>query len=78
MFRAEDSSHAGQHQGSAGYSSAERADFLLCRAVFLEKYYGFGRGLQARMAAIFGPLLSLHLGELRATIAGQKIDGTQP
>jgi GT2 family glycosyltransferase len=67
-----------RHEGGAGYSSAERADFLLSRVVFLEKYYGFGRGLQARMAAIFGPLLSFHLGEFRATIAGQKIDGTQP
>lgn len=67
-----------RHQGSAGYSSAGRADFLLGRAVFLGKYYGFGRGLQARLAAIFGPLLSFRLGELRATLAGQKIDGTQP
>jgi GT2 family glycosyltransferase len=67
-----------RHEGSAGYSSAERADFLLSRAVFLEKYSGFGRGLQARMAAIFGPLLAFRLGELRSTLAGQKIDGTQP
>ena len=67
-----------QHKGSAGYSSAERADFLLSRAVFLEKYRGFGPGLQARMAAIFGPLLSFRLAEFRYTVSGQKIDGTQP
>ena len=67
-----------RHEGSAGYSSAERADFLLSRAVFLEKYYGFGRGIQARVTAIFGPLLAFRLGEFRSTVAGQKIDGTQP
>ena len=67
-----------RHEGRAGYSSAERADFLLSRAVFQEKYYGFGRGLQARVAAIFGPLLAFRLGEFRSTLAGQKIDGTQP
>jgi GT2 family glycosyltransferase len=66
------------HEGSAGYSASERADFLLSRAVFLGKYRGFGAGLQARMGAIFGPLLSFRLGEFRHTLAGQKIDGTQP
>ena len=66
-----------RHDSRAGYSSADRADFLLSRAVFLEKYRGFGAGLQARMAAIFGPLLSFRLGEFRHTVAGQKIDGTQ-
>ena len=67
-----------RHQGRDGYSTAERADFLLSRAVFLEKYRGFGAGLKARMAAIFGPLLAFRLGEFRNTVAGQKIDGTQP
>ena len=66
------------HEGSPGYSAAERADFLLSRAVFLEKYYGFGSGLKARLAAIFGPLFSFRLAEFRSTLAGQKIDGTQP
>jgi hypothetical protein len=66
-----------RHEGRAGYSTAERADFLLGRAVFLEKYSGFSRGLQARLAAIFGPLLGFRLGEFFATAAGQKIDGTQ-
>jgi GT2 family glycosyltransferase len=66
-----------RHQGRTGYSALERADFLLGRAVFLGKYRGFGAGLRARLAAIFGPLVSFRWGELRYTLAGQKIDGTQ-
>ncbi len=66
------------HEGSAGYSSAVRADFLLGRAVFLGKYQGFGAGLKARLASIFGPLLSFRLAEFKNTVSGQKIDGTQP
>jgi N-acetylglucosaminyl-diphospho-decaprenol L-rhamnosyltransferase len=65
------------HQGRGAYSTIERADFLLGRAVFLGKYQGFGAGLSARMASIFGPLFGFRLGELRYTVAGQKIDGTQ-
>jgi N-acetylglucosaminyl-diphospho-decaprenol L-rhamnosyltransferase len=65
------------HEGGGAYDSLERADFLLSRAVFLGKYYGFGAGLQARMAAVFGPLLGFRFGELKHTLAGQKIDGTQ-
>jgi hypothetical protein len=41
------------------------------------KYLGFGAGLRARLGAVVGPLLSFHFGELRYTLAGQKIDGTQ-
>jgi GT2 family glycosyltransferase len=67
-----------RHCGCAGYSALERADFLLGRAVFMGKYLGFGAGLRARLAAVFGPLLSFRFGELRYTVAGQKIDGTQP
>ena len=66
-----------RHHGSAGYSALERADFLLGRAVFLWKYRGFGAGLRARLAAVLGPLVSFHWGEMRYTLAGQKIDGTQ-
>ncbi|SPE41957.1 Glycosyltransferase-like protein [Candidatus Sulfopaludibacter sp. SbA3] len=65
------------HYGSAGYSAGERADFLLCRAAFCAKYFGFGAGLKARLAAIFGPLISFRFGELSRTLPGQKIDGTQ-
>ena len=65
------------HHGPSSYSALERADFLLGRAVFLGKYHGFGAGLQARLASVFGPLTGLRLGELRNTLAGQKIDGTQ-
>src|SRR5689334_12178282 len=42
------------HEGSHGYSPAERADFLLSRTVFLGKYEGFGAGLQARIAGALG------------------------
>jgi GT2 family glycosyltransferase len=65
------------HEGGGAYTSLERADLLLARAVFLGKYLGFGAGLQARLAAVFGPLLSFRFGELKHTVAGQKIDGTQ-
>jgi hypothetical protein len=66
-----------RHHGSTGYSALERADFLLGRAVFMGKYRGFGAGLRARLAAVFGPLVSFRWGELRYTLSGQKIDGTQ-
>jgi GT2 family glycosyltransferase len=65
------------HKGRSAYSSLERADFLLARAVFLGKYQGFGAGLQARIGSILGPLAGFRFGELRHTISGQKIDGTQ-
>ncbi len=66
-----------EHAGRADYSAVERADFLNCRAVFLGKYHGFGAGLQARLAAVLGPLAGFRLGELKYTLGGQKIDGTQ-
>jgi GT2 family glycosyltransferase len=66
-----------RHQGRDAYTAFERADFLLGRAVFLGKYRGFGAGLQARLAAVFGPLLGFRFGELKYTLSGQKIDGTQ-
>jgi GT2 family glycosyltransferase len=66
-----------RHHGSRAYSALERADFLLARALFLGKYLGFGAGLRARLAAVVGPLVSFHWGELRYTLSGQKIDGTQ-
>jgi GT2 family glycosyltransferase len=65
------------HYGSDGYRAAERADFLLARAAFIGKYEGFGAGLQARLGSVFGPLLGFRFGELRRTLVGQKIDGTQ-
>jgi GT2 family glycosyltransferase len=65
------------HHGSDGYSDAERADLLLCRAAFSGKYFGFAAGLKARLAAIFGSLFSFRFGELSRTLSGQKIDGTQ-
>ncbi len=65
------------HRPRQGYSDAERADFLLGRAVFLEKHEGFGAGLKARLAAVLGPLVGLRMGEFKRTLAGQKIDGTE-
>ena len=67
-----------RHQARTAYTAMERADFLLGRAVFLGKYRGFGAGLRARLAAVIGPLVSFRWGELRYTLPGQKIDGTQP
>ncbi|PWU03676.1 MAG: hypothetical protein C5B51_18440 [Terriglobia bacterium] len=66
-----------RHTGGPDGGSIRRADFLLGRAVFLGKHQGFGAGLQARLASILGPLVSFRWGELRYTLAGQKIDGTQ-
>lgn len=65
------------HLDNREYSAHERADFRIACAVFAGKYQGFGAGLRARLASIFGPLLGFRLGELRYTLAGQKIDGTQ-
>jgi GT2 family glycosyltransferase len=66
-----------RHEGRTGYSAMEGADFLSSRAVFLGKYHGFGAGIQARIAAVLGGLAGLRFGELKYTLAGQKIDGTQ-
>ena len=65
-----------RHQGGSDSGTLRRADFLLGRAAFIGKHQGFGAGLNARLATILGPLLSFRLGELRYTLAGQKIDGT--
>ena len=66
-----------RHIGGDEYDVLRRADFLLGRAAFIGKYLGFGAGLKATMASIFGPLVSFRWGELRHIVAGQKIDGTQ-
>jgi N-acetylglucosaminyl-diphospho-decaprenol L-rhamnosyltransferase len=66
-----------RHSGSQGYTSEERADFLLSRAAYLGKYSGFMPGLMARLGAIFGPLFGFRFGEFKNTVSGQKIDGTQ-
>lgn len=65
------------HHSSDGYSTAERADFLLARAAYLGKYSGFLTGIAARLGAILGPLFGFRFGEFSRTISGQKIDGTQ-
>jgi N-acetylglucosaminyl-diphospho-decaprenol L-rhamnosyltransferase len=65
------------HEGRSGYSSVERADFLSSRAVFLGKYQGLAAGMKARIGAVLGPLAGFRFGELKYTISGQKIDGTQ-
>lgn len=66
-----------RHYGGEDQGAMRRADVLLGRAVFLGKHQGFGAGLQARLSSIVGPLVSFRWGELRYTLAGQKIDGTQ-
>jgi N-acetylglucosaminyl-diphospho-decaprenol L-rhamnosyltransferase len=65
-----------RHTGGSP-STHVRGDFLLGRAVFIRKYYGFTAGLKARAASILGPLLGFRFGELRYTFGGQKIDGSQ-
>ena len=66
-----------RHEDGHERTSAERADQLLGRAVFFQKYRGLVAGLKARTAAIFSPLLGFRLSEFAGTVAGQKIDGTQ-
>ena len=66
-----------RHYSGEPYDAMRRADFLLGRAAFLGKHVGVTTGIQARVAAILGPLLSFHWGELHYTLAGQKIDGNQ-
>ena len=66
-----------RHRGRDEYTPFERADFRLGVAVFVGKYQGFGAGLRARLAAVFSPLVSFRFGEVKYTLAGQKIDGTQ-
>ncbi len=65
------------HLGEGNYDTLERADMLQAHATYLGKYKGFMAGMMARLGAIFGPLVTFRLGELRYTISGQKIDGTQ-
>jgi GT2 family glycosyltransferase len=65
------------HLGAGDYGSHERADMMLARATFLGKYRGFIEGLAARGGAILKPLAAFRFAELRYTISGQKIDGTQ-
>ncbi len=66
-----------RHHGGGSPSPLQRADFLLGRAAFIGKHMGFAAGLQARLGTVFGPLAGFRLGELKYTLAGQKIDGTQ-
>ena len=66
-----------RHYADRPSEALVRADFRLGRAVFAGKYLGFLAGLKARLAAVFGPLVRLQLGEVRHTLSGQKIDGTQ-
>ena len=67
-----------RHDGKRPDTAAQRADRLLGRAVFEGKYFGFAAGLKARLASLFHPLASFRLGDLKLTLAGQKIDGAQP
>ena len=66
-----------RHLGGGEYDVLRRADFLLGRAAFIGKYEGFGAGVKAMLASVLGPLVSFRWGEMRYTISGQKIDGTQ-
>ena len=67
-----------RHVGSEDYPPLRQADFLLGRAVYMGKHQGFGAGVAARLSSILSPFAALRWAELRHTLAGQKIDGTQP
>jgi len=66
-----------RHHGGRQPEALVRADFLLGRAVFASKYLGLLAGLRERLKAVFEPLARFRLAEIRFTLAGQKIDGTQ-
>jgi N-acetylglucosaminyl-diphospho-decaprenol L-rhamnosyltransferase len=66
-----------RHQGRASYSTLEKADLALARAVFIAKYQGTGAGMKARLGEIFGALAGFRLGELKHLVAGEKVDGTR-
>jgi len=66
-----------RHYGGRPAEPLVQADFLLGRAVFAGKYLGFAAGLRARLGAVFSPLVGLKLAELRYTLSGQKVDGSQ-
>jgi N-acetylglucosaminyl-diphospho-decaprenol L-rhamnosyltransferase len=66
-----------RHVGGGDWDTLRRGDFLLGRVTFIGKYLGLAAGLKARVVAILGPLFSFRWGELRSTMGGQKIDGTQ-
>jgi N-acetylglucosaminyl-diphospho-decaprenol L-rhamnosyltransferase len=65
------------HRSEGLYTTLERADALLARAAFMGKYQGFAAGMAARLGSIVGPLFGFRFGELRHTLGGQKIDGSQ-
>lgn len=65
------------HHPRPSHSVLENADLLLGRAVFLGRHAGILAGIQGRLAAILKPLAGFRLGELKYTMSGQKIDGTQ-
>jgi GT2 family glycosyltransferase len=65
------------HAGTGEHSAQERADALLAYAAFRGKYEGFLPGMMARMGSIFGPLFGFRFGELRHTLSGRKINGSQ-
>ena len=67
-----------RHYGRDAYTALERADYQLSRAVYRGKYEGFAAGILTRIGAVAGSLVSLRLGEMKHTLSGQKIDGTQP
>jgi GT2 family glycosyltransferase len=66
-----------RHEGRAGESTLRTADRKQGTAAWIGKYRGFGSGLWAQIAAIFGALGSLQLGLLKYLLANQKVDGSQ-
>ena len=67
-----------RHHAAGPDSALRRADFLLGRAVYMGKHYGFMAGVQARLGSILGPFAGFRWSEMRYTLSGQKIDGNQP
>jgi glycosyltransferase involved in cell wall biosynthesis len=66
-----------RHEGDRVPDGLDRADLLLGKALFQQKYSGLGAGIQSRLGAVLKPLISLDLGAFWHALAGQKIDGTQ-
>jgi N-acetylglucosaminyl-diphospho-decaprenol L-rhamnosyltransferase len=67
-----------RHTGNDSESPLREADRTQGTAAWIGKYQGWWSGTRARIAAIFGALVSFRIGVLKLLLAGQKIDGTQP
>ena len=67
-----------RHEGGGAYTAAGTRRFpARARRVPRASTWASAPACRPAWRAVFGPLLSFRFGELKHTLAGQKIDGTQ-